>query len=169
MEWNDQIIDDALRQSAASLEQSYPLDLPPSGDIWNAINAKRKRRKVVQMQTLWRVTASLLLLATFITLWIVVQKGRNVSLIHRIPPRIGLPAAENEAVAYIKHQCAGNNFVCQSPAFKELQLELNFSTTELYAIDEQIKLFGNDEQLLRARTRIENHQARIVKAMLQIL
>jgi hypothetical protein len=169
MEWNDQIIDDALRQSAASLGQSYPHDLPPSGDIWNAINTKRKRGKVVRMQMLWRLAASLLLPATFITLWIVSQKGRNIIVSQKTAPIIELPAAENEALEYIKHQCAGNNIVCQSPVFKELQLELNFSTTELYAIDEQIKLFGNDEQLLRARTRIENHQARIVKAMLQIL
>jgi hypothetical protein len=169
MEWNDQITDDALRQSAASLEQSYPHDLPPSDEIWNAINAKRKRHKVVRMQKLWRVAASLLLLATFITLWIVSQKGRNIIVAQKTPPRIELQAAENEALEYIKHQCAGNNIVCQSPAFKELQFELNSSSTELNSIDQQIKLFGNDEQLLRARTRIENHQARIVKAMLQIL
>lgn len=169
MEWNDQIIDDALRQSAASLEQSYPHDLPPSGDIWNAINAKRKRRKVVRMQTLWRVAASLILLATFITLWIVSQKGRDIVVGQHTPPRLELSAGESEAMEYIRQQCAGNNIVCQSLAFKDLQWELNSSYTELYSIYQQIKLFGNDEQLLRARIRIENHQARIVKAMLQIL
>lgn len=169
MEWNDQIIDDALRQSAASLEQSYPHDLPPSGDIWNAINAKRKRRKVVRMQMLWRAAASLLLLATFITLWIASQTGRDIILSQKTAPRIELPAEENEALEYIRQQCAGNNIVCQTPAFKDLQWELESSYTELFSIYQQIKLFGNDEQLLRARTRIENHQARIVKAMLQIL
>lgn len=169
MEWNDQIIDDAIRQSAASFEQSYPHDLPPSGDIWNAINVKRNRRKVVRMQKLWRVAASLLLLATFVTLWIVLQKGRNIIVGQRTPPHMEISAEEKEAREYIRQQCAGNNIVCQSPAFKELQWELESSYTELYSIYQQLQLFGNDEQLLRARTRIENHQARIVKAMLQIL
>lgn len=169
MEWNDQIIDDALRQSAASLNQSYPHDMPPSGEIWNTINAKRKQRKVVRMQTLWRAAASILLITTAITVYIFLF-DKHISVIGLKPvPTLKLPATENEAMQYINHQCAGNNIVCESPVFKELQSELNSSSTELHSIDQQIKLFGNDEQLLRAKTRIENHQARILKAMLQIL
>lgn len=167
MEWNDQIIDDAVRQSAASLNQSYPHDLPPSGEIWNAINAKR--RKVVRMTTLWRAAASILLITTAISVYIYLF-DKHISVIGLKPvPTLKLPATENEAMQYINHQCAGNNIVCESPVFKELQLELNSSTSELNSIVQQIKLFGNDEQLLRAKTRIENHQARLLKAMLQIL
>lgn len=168
MEWNDQIIDEALRQSAASLEQLYPNDLPPSDDIWNAINAKRNRRKVVRIQMIWRMAASFLLIATAITVLIITYTKKNVHIVKAVPA-MQSPANEKEAMEYIKHQCAGNNIVCQSPAFRELQTELNTSSTELNTIIQQMKLFGDDEQLLRARTRIENHQARIVKAMLQIL
>lgn len=169
MEWNDQIIDDALRQSAASLHQSYPHDLPPSGEIWDAINSKRKRRKVVRMPIPWRAAASIILITTAIAVYVFLY-DKHIYVIGLKPvPTIKLPATENEAMQYIHHQCAGNNIVCESPAFKELQSELNSSSTELNAIDQQIKLFGNDEQLLRARVRIENHQARILKAMLQIL
>jgi septal ring factor EnvC (AmiA/AmiB activator) len=169
MEWNDQLTDDALRQSAASLEQSYPQELPPPREIWNAIEAKRKRRKVVRMQQLWRVAASVILLATFITLWVVSRKGSDQVLIHKTIAPAPLQADETEAMQYIARQCAGNNIVCQSAVFKELQVELNSAESELSTINQQIKLFGDDEQLLRARIRIENHQARIVKAMLQIL
>jgi hypothetical protein len=121
------------------------------------------------MQTLWRAAASILLISTAIAVYVFLY-DRHISIIALKPvPTIKLPSAENEAMDYINHQCAGNNIVCESPVFKELQLELNSSTSELHSIDEQIKLFGNDEQLLRAKTRIENHQARILKAMLQIL
>lgn len=167
MEWNDQIIDDALRQSATSLEQSYPNDLPPSGEIWNIIKVKRQRRKVVHIQRLWAVAATLLLLITAVFLWGISKKSEDVTSCYKA--RLQSPVNENDALEYIKYQCAGNNIVCLSPAFKELESELNSSSTELNAIIQQIKLFGNDEQLLRARIRIENHQARIVKAMLQIL
>lgn len=169
MEWNDQIIDDALRKSASSRNNSYPDDLPPSFVLWKTIQAKRKRRRVIRLQQLGAIAATLVLVVTAIVLWPASQKEIPSPVVHQNSLPEQMPAAENEAIAYIKRRCKGNNVVCHSTPFKELQSELDSSLTDLAAINQQIRLFGDDEQLLRAKTRIENHQARIVKAMLQIL
>ncbi|OQP46856.1 hypothetical protein A4H97_04855 [Niastella yeongjuensis] len=166
MEWNDQLIEEALRQSAASLEKRYPAGLPPATALWTAIDTKRKHRRAIRVQR-WSVAATIILLATAITLWPGAKKETDLSSFqHKIRP---LPATEKEAMAYIKRVCRGNNIICDSPAFKELQSDLDASSTALADINQQLKIFGNDEQLIRAKTRIENHQARIVKAMLQTL
>ena len=166
MEWNDQLMDEGLRKSAASLEENYPAGLPPAPELWTAINAKRKNKRLVQMQ-LWSAAASTLLLVTAITIWVVAKKDPPVPVSqYKTHP---MPATENEAMAYIQQACMGKNIACHSPAFQELQSELDASSTALTDINQQLKLFGNDEQLLRAKTRIKIHQARIVKAMLQIL
>ena len=168
MEGNDQLIGEALRKSAVTLEENYPAGLLPATDIWAAINAKRERRRVIRIQR-WSAAATLLLLATAITIWLMVKKEDGLPIVrHQMNP-IEMPATENEARAYIKQLCLGNNIACHSSVFNELQSELDDASTELIAINQQIKLFGYDEQLFRAKTRIENHQARIVKAMLQIL
>ena len=163
MEWNDQLMDEALRKSAAALEENYPAGLPPAPELWTAIHAKRKNKRIVHLQ-LWSAAATILLLATAITIWIVAKKDPPLPV-----SQYKLPTTEKEAMAYIQQACMGDNVACDSPVFTELRSELDSSSTALTAINQQLALFGDDEQLLRAKTRIENHQARIVKAMLQIL
>jgi hypothetical protein len=168
MEWNDQMIDDALRKSIASIDKNYPANLPPSSEIWEAIHTKRKRRQTVRIQKLWAVAAMVLLIITAVPMWFVLKKDKALPIVQEKHSE-QMPVEENEALEYIRRLCMGNNIACFSPAFKELQAELNSSSAALSSINQQIKLFGNDEQLLRAKTRIENHQAQIVKAMVQIL
>jgi hypothetical protein len=168
MEWDDQLMDELLRKSAATLEENYPAGLSPAAEIWAFVEAKRHRSRIVRLRR-WSAAAAILLLATVITIWGVVKKENNLPVSrHQLQP-VQVPATEKEAMAYINQLCMGDNIACHSSAFKELQSELDATSSELTAINQQIILFGNDEQLLRARSRIENHQARIVKAMLQIL
>jgi hypothetical protein len=169
MEWNDQMIDDALRTSASSLDKKYPANISPSSGIWEAIHTKRKRRKTVRIQKRWAVAATVVLLLTAVPLWFFLKKDHALPVVQEKHVPEQKPTAENEAIEYIRRLCTGNNIACFSPAFKELEAELSSSSAALSAINQQIKLFGNDEQLLRAKTRIENHQAQIVKAMVQIL
>ena len=167
MEWNDQMMDDALRASASSPDN--PANLPSSSEIWEAIHTKRKRRQTVRIQKRWAVAATVLLLITAVPFWFVLKKDHTRPVVQQKHSPERMPAEEKEAVEYINRQCMGNNIACFTPVFKELQAELDSSSAALATINQQIKLFGNDEQLLRAKTRIENHQAQIVKAMVQIL
>ena len=98
MEGNDQLIDEALRKSAVTLEENYPAGLLPATDIWAAINAKRERRHVSRIQK-WSAAATLLLLATAITIWLMVKKEAGLPIVrHQMNP-IEMPATENEARA----------------------------------------------------------------------
>ena len=169
MEWNDQLIDEALRASSASLEKKYPAGLPPAQDLWTAIGSKKKAGRIIRMRVNWTVAATILLLVTAIAIGIAVKKEKALPVVHQPLPTQPMPATENEATEYIRQLCINNNIACQSAAFRELQLEMDSASLQLIAINQKIKLFGDDEHFFRAKTRIENHQARIVKAMLKIL
>lgn len=169
MEWNDSIIDDALRRSAAASGDIYPEDLVSEEDLWIAIGGKRKRSKMMRLRKALAVAATVVLLAGAGCLWYYPkQTGQEVVSIPGLVPEL-LPEKENEAMEYIRRACAAGNIASHSPSFKELQSELKSSSAALFTINRQIRLYGNDELLLRAKTRIENHQARVIKAMVQLL
>lgn len=169
MEWDDQLIDDALRRSVSSLDKAYPEVLPDPAVIWAAIDGKRRRGKIVKIRRALAIAASLAVLLGTATIWYFSQKGDAVPLVKETFQPEPIPAVENEAWEYIRRLCGGNNIVCSSPAFNELQNEFKTASSELSAVNQQIWLYGNDELLLRAKARIENHQARIIKAMVQLL
>ena len=110
----------------------------------------------------WSVAACLLVLAVAGLTW------RQERL---KPPVAEAPASTNRhaALDYIMDICKGNNIACLSPAFKELENELGESAAQLAEVKKQIALFGDDDNLVKAQQRIENHQARIIRAMVQTL
>jgi hypothetical protein len=170
MEWNDQLMDDALRESALSLEKSYPADCSSMPELWMAIDAKRKQRRKTRFRKRLAVAATVLLISTAASIWYVSENARHTPpVVQQKHQPAKLSGPEIGTLEYINNLCKGNQIVCSSPDFKELQTELNASLAELTSINQQIKLFGNDELLLQAKTRIENHQARVIKAMVQML
>jgi hypothetical protein len=169
MEWNDQLIDDALRQNALSLEKSYPADCAPMPELWIAIDNKRRIRQKARIRTGWAVAATVLLISTAATIWYALDNSRTMPVVQQKHRPAQLPGSKNGVAEFINKLCKGNHIVCSSLDFKELQSELNASLSELTRINQQIKLFGNDELLLQAKTRIESHQARVIKALVQML
>ena len=51
----------------------------------------------------------------------------------------------------------------------ELRIDLEQSFKKLEEIDQQLQVYGNNAELIRAKTRIENHQARLLKTIVQTL
>lgn len=170
MEWNDQLIDDALRESALSMEKIYPADCLPMSELWMTLDAKRRQRRKTRIRKRWAVAATILLISTAASIWYVSENARRTQqVVQKKHQPAKLSGPEIGALEYINNLCKGNQIVCSSPDFKELQTELDASVSELISIKQQIKLFGNDELLLQAKASIENHQTRVIKAMIQML
>ncbi|SFN32511.1 hypothetical protein SAMN05428949_2428 [Chitinophaga sp. YR627] len=168
MEWNDQMIDKLLQDQAGSYGESYPEQFPDTDTIWTAINNRRKNKRIVHIRKIGALAAAACLLLTAVPLWHQLRKAAPIIVKGDTVPTPSL-SVEKDAITYIRQLCAGNNIACKSPAFLELKAELDASTTELSAIDQEIRLFGDNEQLLRAKVRIENHLGRIIRSMLQII
>jgi len=77
MEWNDQLIDDALLESALSLEKSYPADCSPMSELWMAIDAKRRQRRKIRIRKGWAVAAIVFLISTGASIWYVSENARR--------------------------------------------------------------------------------------------
>jgi hypothetical protein len=169
MDMNNNPTDGEIKKKMQELDKIYPAGLPHPDILWQSILLKRKTRRLQRITITWSIAASftLLIMAGFIWRMSVPQKQqheRPVPSDHKT-----LSAQENEALAYVTLLCRSNNVSCASPAFKELKDELTESSLTLMEINKKIVLFGKDANLERAKTRIENHQARLIKAMVQIL
>jgi hypothetical protein len=135
-----------------------------------AIDAKRRQRRKMRIRKRWAVAATVLLISTATSIWYVSENARRtLPVVQQKHQPAKLSGPEIGALEYINNLCKGNHLVCSSPDFKELQAELDASLSELTSINQQIKLFGNDEVLLQAKTRIKDHQTRVIKAMIQML
>jgi hypothetical protein len=145
----------------------YPAGLASQEKIWELIIQKRKHRKAQTIRLSLSIAASVTLLAMAAVGWW--RTGGEKTDYKRSPNTEVLSIQESEALEYVNALCRTNNISCASPAFKELKSELLEASSSLLEIKKQITLFGEDADLLRAKTRIENHQTRIIRAMVQIL
>ena len=59
--------------------------------------------------------------------------------------------------------------VCGYQQFLALRNELEQSSLQLEEIEKQLSLFGPDQRLINAKTRVQKHQYRIIKAIVQII
>jgi hypothetical protein len=167
MEMNDDPTDRFIKEKLEAGNHRYPAGLRPADTIWLQVVARRQARQRRKIKTAWRVAACLLVLVAAGITW-------RLKLPIVEAPALALPydavsPQEHAALDYIMNLCRGNNIICLSPAFRELENELATSAEQLTEVNKQIALFGSDDNLLKARQRIENHQARIIRAMVQTL
>lgn len=161
---NDDNLDNLIRRKVHELDESYPDELVADDALWEEIISRKKQRQA-RRTIQWSVAATLLILITAGTLWRTFPTRHSHS--QTLPEMTSI--GEHEVLEQINKLCSGNNVSCHSPAFKELQEELKESSLSLMEIEKQISVFGRDANLLRAKTRIENHQVNIIRAMIQTL
>jgi hypothetical protein len=167
MEMNDDPVDQQIKNKVLSLNDVYPAGLASKEKIWELIGQKRKHRKAQTIRLSLSIAASVALLTIAAVGWW--RAGSEKNDHKRDLNTEVMSVQESEAMEYVNALCKTNNISCASPAFKELKSELLETSSSLMEIKKQIGLFGEDTDLLRAKTRIENHQARIIRAMVQIL
>jgi hypothetical protein len=167
MEMNDNFLDDKIRRQIKSLDNTYPDNLPHPDKLWEKMLQNRKQQHSFRLRIIWSIAASLLLLVLAVFPWL---KSLQENPVESKPTQNELASIEEgHALEYINALCRTNKIPCTSPAFKELKNELLDASFKLTEVNKQLTLFGNDDNLLRAKTRIENHQARIIQAMVQSL
>jgi hypothetical protein len=161
------LVDDIIKTKIAALDNTYPAELPDPDLLWEMLLERRSQRHK-RKRILWRVAASLLILVVPAVVLTISFHKTNSAATERFS-NLTTSTPGKEALEYISRFCAGNNISCASPAVRELQQDLKESSTKLSEINRQIQLYGSDARLIRAKTRIENHQTRVIKAIVQTL
>ena len=78
-------------------------------------------------------------------------------------------AADQKAEAFIAQQCAEQATLCQKPEVKELRRQLAELDAETRELAEHLKVFGQDEALVKAQIKIENQRAAVTKELIGLL
>ena len=170
MEIEDKNLDKEIRKRALELNNSYPLDLPHRELLWESIQKRKRKGKIRTIQIRWSIAATVALfiiagLGVFHT-WTPKSTPGNQTdlsvLFSDIP-------GGSQAYEYIHQVCKTQSGHCKSEQFLSLQTELQQSSLQIDEIEKQISLFGPDQRLINAKTRVQKHQYRILKAIVQII
>jgi hypothetical protein len=161
-------LDDMIRTRLEELDTVHPPHLPAPDALWQSLMARRASRKTQRRKAMWSIAASVLILF-MAGYYFVSQRQHTSTLVTDRSQELRTPAKEQDALAYIARYCAGKNIACNAPAVLQLRSDLEHAADKLEEIDQQLRLYGNDADLIRARARVEKHQARVIKAIVQIL
>ena len=170
MEIEDENLDKEIRKQVLELNNSYPAGLPHQEWLWGSIQERKRKRKIRTIQIRWSIAAA-------VALFIIAGLG----VFHTWTPKNG-PGNQTElsvlfsdipggsqAYEYINQVCKTQSGHCKSEQFLALRTELEQSSLRLDEIEKQISLFGPDQRLVNAKTRVQKHQYRIIKTIVQII
>jgi hypothetical protein len=164
MNEHDTDIDQYIRHHMQVLEHTYPTTWTPTDVLWEKLQYRRQKRH----STRWMLStaASILIVVAAGWVWQQTKFTRDTTVLAR--PVITTPQEDN-ALTYIHDRCKANNIVCATPDFQALENDLAAAIASLDQVNQALSRFGQDEHLLRAKERIETHQGRIIRAMVQML
>jgi hypothetical protein len=163
MEMNDESIDKIVRERLLELDSIHPAQFPGAENLWSALDERRKLRA---RHRVWQWGAVAAMLTITISTYLFSLRNPTTPLAGEATYPAG---SKTEVIEFIAQFCADKNIKCDDPAVQQLRSDLEVSFTKLREIDQQIKLYGDDASLIRARARIESHQARVVKSIVQIM
>ena len=170
MEIENENLDKEIRKRVLELNNSYPPGFPHQDLLWKSIRERKNKEKTRTIQIRWSIAATVALfifagLGVFHT-WTSKSTTDNQTelsvLFSDIPGGI-------QAYEYINQVCKTQSGHCKSEQFLSLQTELQQSSLQLDEIEKQISLFGEDQRLINAKTRVQKHQYRIIKAIVKII
>jgi hypothetical protein len=167
MEVNDEDIDQFVLSQLQTADRTYPPSWTAADVLWGRL-AQKRRQRLHRTRWLLSAAASILILVTAGWPWQQTKLSNKAS--HPIAMgTMDAVQSEEDALAYIYKLCQGNNAGCTSPDFQTLKEDLAATNKSLNEVTQAMARFGQDEHLLRAKERIETHQARIIRAMVQML
>lgn len=164
---NDDALDKFIRKSVNKLDHTHPTGFLEPDRLWELLNEKR-RRKTIWRKTVWTsVAATIIITLSFYGLtW--QERGAEEWAVSQAGVANALPEKEKHAMDFITSHCAAHN-MCNTPELHALRQELAQSHDKLREIEKQLQLYGQDRALMRAKERVERHQARLIKTIVQIL
>lgn len=74
-----------------------------------------------------------------------------------------------EVEAFIAESCQRQSAICTTPDFRDLKGELQELNSQKARIEHEIKMFGEQPDLVKAQIKIENQRAEITKELVQKL
>jgi hypothetical protein len=161
-------LDQIIKKKVEELGAVYPPHFPDKDALWELFLLKRANQKSKKKKASWKIAASVLIFILggygAITVYHSNQKRDFISS--------PLPAGSSEvsdAIEFINRHCTADNIACNTPEFRQLQDDLRQSFVKLAEIDNKLHQYGSDANLVRARKRIETHQTRIIKVLVQTL
>lgn len=150
------------------LDKIHPPHLPDRESLWQSFTQRRDSAQTRIRTIRWSIAAGILILA-IASYQMISLKPAQVDMRSTPYPEFPESASEQSALEYIRQICAKKNISCNSPVVLELRADLEVSFDKLKEIDQQLLLYGDDVNLIRAKARIENHQARVIKTIVQTL
>ena len=162
---NDDSLEKLIREKIREQESIYPSRWPEPDVLWTSLNERRDRDQAKRRKILWQAAVLIVMMVGY-TFFL--NNGRGTSIKRDRSPA-ALSVKEQDAVDFIARYCAGKTISCNTPDVLELRGDLEQSFRKLEEIDDQLKVYGNDAELIRAKARIESHQARLIKTIVQIL
>jgi hypothetical protein len=152
--------------------------------LWDSIEKaldhdryKIRRRKNL---TLAKYIAGIAASITFIILGLEVMLRENTKPVeisyteeivyddHRFTPA-GADKIEDDAIQFIKQNCAINNEICETPEFVELKSQLDELDAAIIQLDLAVKKYGKDPDLIRTQVKLENLKSQVTKELIQKL
>ena len=164
---NDDSLDKLFREKVLEQESIYPSRWSNADVLWKSLNEKRDRRKTKQRRLLWEFAAAAVLITVLAGIFFIPNRSGNVR--KQNEDLATSSSQEQDALEFIANYCAQKNISCSAPVIQELRSELEQSYRKLKEIDGQLQRYGNDAELIRAKGRIESHQVRLIKTIVQKL
>ncbi|MEO1053084.1 MAG: hypothetical protein AAFX87_20790 [Bacteroidota bacterium] len=168
MELEDENLDKEVRKRVLDLSDSYPRTLPDSELLWQSIEEKRAKAKTRSIQIRWSIAASITL-CIISGLWLFQPVAPGNSPNQDLSALFAEIPEAKQAYDYIDQVCKAQSSICMSEQFQTLRIELEQSSVQLDEIEKQIDLFGPDKHLINAKDRVQKHQYRIIKTLVQII
>jgi hypothetical protein len=166
MKDDDDSLDKLVSEKVRERESLYPTHWPETDTVWRSLTDRRNRTK--QKKYLLRIAASILMVMT--AGYTFFLQGSSGDTVTQDSGYAALSSKEKSAVDFITRYCEEErNSSCNTAVITELRYDLEQSFRKLDEINNQLQVYGNDTELVRAKTRIENHQARLIKAIVQTL
>ena len=170
MEIEDENLDKEIRKQVFELNNSYPPGLPHKELLWESLQERKRKAKMRTIQISWSIAATVALfmiagLGVFNT-WTPKSRPGNETALSVLFSDI---SGGRQAYDYISQVCKTQSGRCKSEQFLALRTELEQSSLQLEEIEKQLSLFGPDQRLINAKTRVQKHQYRIIKAIVQII
>jgi len=151
-------------------------NLAPNDDLWGRIEPQLDEVKPLWYQ-LWPswVAAATVVFAVGLGVWWNGQSTQKVTIAYSTELMADWKSTEvkidpfSSAEAFIAESCQRKTAICTTPDFRDLKGELQELNAQKARIEHEIKMFGEQPDLVRAQIKIENQRAEITKELVQKL
>lgn len=163
--------DKALKKAIEELPQ-----FSPEVDLWGQIEAgleeEKPGSKWKKIPLRWAAILMLPLIAGGL-LWSLNANSSQLSYSEELlpdwPPAPTLIVQDDDFQLFLEEECQPGRDICENPEFKTLLSELQEVNNEFNSISVVMDESGNDEFLVKARTRLEREEVRLKRKIVELL